>query len=146
MKTMRFFMVALMCMMVSSVCLADDRIVPVNQLPANAKLFIQEHFPEASISYAVLDREFKGKRYDVKLNNNMEIEFDKKGNWTKVNCKGYPVPAALIPPMISEYVKANFPDTDVTKIDKERNRWEIKLSNGLDLKFNKSFKCIGMDD
>ena len=103
---MRFFMVALMCMMVSSVCLADDRIVPVNQLPANAKLFIQEHFPEANISYAVLDREFKGKRYDVRLNNNMEIEFDKKGNWIKVNCKGYPVPAALIPPMISEYVTA----------------------------------------
>ncbi len=48
--------------------------------------------------------------------------------------------------MISEYVKANFPDTDVTKIDKEHNRWEIKLSNGLDLKFNKSFKCIGVDD
>ena len=146
MKAMRYFMVALMCMMISSVCHADDRIVPVDQLPANAKVFIQENFPDASISYAVLDKEFSGKRYEVRLNNNVEIDFDKKGNWIKVNCKGFAVPAAIIPPMISEYVNANFPGTSVTKIDKERKNWEIKLSNGLDLKFNKSFKCIGVDD
>ena len=139
-------MVALMCMMISSVCRADDRIVPVNQLPANAKLFIQENFPDASISYAVLDKEFSGKRYEVRLNNGGELDFDKSGTWDKVDCNFSAVPANLVPANIANYVKTNFPGTAIIKIDKERYGYDIELSNDLELKFNKKGQLMNIDD
>ncbi len=147
MKKTRLFLVALMCMVFQSVtCFADDRIIPVEQLPAAAKAFVQQHFPQATISYATKDREFGGAKYEARLADGTEIDFDKKGNWDKVDCKRQAVPAALVPAAITQYVKTNHPDAIITKIDKERYGFEIELSNGLDLKFNKGGQLFAIDD
>ncbi len=47
----------------------------------------------------------KGKRQTTRF------EFDKNGNWDKVDCHHAAVPAAIIPASIANYVKANFPDS-----------------------------------
>lgn len=146
MKNFKFFAVALMCMMVSTVCNADDRMVPVSQLPAAAKTFVQQNFNGKSIVYAEFDNEFGGGRYEVMLNDGTQIDFDKKGNWDKVDCEMGVVPAALVPGTIANYVKTNFAGSTVTKIDKERHGYDVELSNGLELKFNKAGTLIGMDD
>ena len=49
MKQMKYFFMALMCLMMSASCVADDRIIPVEQLPAAAKTFIQKNFPGRTI-------------------------------------------------------------------------------------------------
>jgi len=43
-------------------------------------------------------------------------------------------------------VKANFPDSQIVKIDKERGGYDIELSNDLDLRFNAKGKVLGIDD
>jgi uncharacterized protein YuzE len=143
----KFFLVALLCMLLQSVtCLADDKIIPVEQLPASAKTFVKKYFPQATIEYATKDTEFMGTTYEVRLSDGTEVDFDKKGNWDNVDCKTKAVPASLVPAAIAQYVKAHYPNTVIVKIDKERGGYEIELSNDLDLNFNSKGKLIGIDD
>ena len=147
MKKVGLFMVAVVSMVMLSVsCFADDKIIPVEQLPVAAKTFVNETFPNTTISYATKDVEFKGTKYEVRLADGTEIDFDKKGNWDKVDCQLKAVPAALIPAEISQFVKTNHPNTIIVKIDKERYGYDIELSNDLELKFNKKGQLIGIDD
>ena len=147
MKTTKLFLVAVICMLAQSLTsLADDRMIPVSQLPATVKTFVTKNFSGKTISYASKDVEFMGTKYEVMLNDGAKIEFDKKGNWDNVDCNTYAVPAALVPASITKYVKANFPGTKIVKIDKERHGYDIELSNDIELKFNKNGALIGMDD
>ncbi|MBR2154968.1 MAG: PepSY-like domain-containing protein [Bacteroidaceae bacterium] len=137
------YLMALVCLMMSAVCFADDVPIPVEQLPAAAKAFVQKTFPGKKIIYAEKDY---GK-YEARLDDGTEIDFDKKGNWDKVDCHMTAVPAAIIPTAIQQYVTATFPGQIITKIDKERRYgYEIELSNDIELKFNKNGMIIGMDD
>lgn len=138
----RLFLAALMCVIMSATTFASDRVIAVNQLPAAAQTFVDQTFPGANIMYAEID---DGK-YEVHLNDGTEINFDRKGNWDKVDCKLKAVPAHLIPAAIASNVETQFSGTVITKIDKERNGYEIELSNGLDLKFNRQGLLIEIDD
>ncbi len=147
MKRIQLFFLALVCFMGQSlICCADDKPIPVEQLPEAAKTFIKKHFPTQAISYAAKDAEISGATYEVRLNDGTEIDFDRKGNWDKVDCKLKAVPAAIVPAAIVSYVSAKFPDQQIVKIDKERGGHEIELTNDLELKFNKRGALIGMDD
>ena len=146
MRHIALFVMTLMLMLTqSATCMADDRVIPAEQLPAAAKSFIAKHFPQKKIAYAEKDGTINA-TYEARLSDGTEIEFDKKGNWDKVDCKRKAVPAALIPAAIAKYVKDNYPKAAIVKIDKERSGYEIELSNKLELKFNKSGKFVGMDD
>ena len=146
-KTTKLFLVAVICMLAQSLTsLADDRMIPVSQLPSTVKTFVTKNFSGKTIAYASKDVELMGTKYEVMLNDGAKIEFDKKGNWDNVDCETYTVPAALVPASITKYVKANFPSTKIVKIDKERHGYDIELSNDIELKFNKNGALIGMDD
>ena len=56
------------------------------------------------------------------------------------------VPAALIPTAIAQYVKTNFPNNIITKIEKKYNGYDIELETDLELKFDKSGKFLYADD
>ena len=147
MKKSVFFLAALMCMMMNSVAtFANDMIIPATQLPAAAQSFIQKTFPGQAVSYAKVDKDFGKTTYEVRLNNGTELEFDKNGNWDKVDCNLSAVPSHLVPTAIVDYVKTHFADATIVKIDKERYGYEIELSNQLDLKFNKKGQLINIDD
>lgn len=45
MKQTRFLLLAVLCLLVASVAKADDTPIPVGQLPAAAKTFVQANFP-----------------------------------------------------------------------------------------------------
>ncbi len=142
MKQMKLFLVALMSLLVSNVALADDKPIPVDQLPATAKAFVQSNFKGKKIVYAEKD----WNSYECRLNDGTEIEFNKKGKWEKIDCQKKAVPATLIPDAIKKYVEANFKGILITKIDQGGRGYEVELSNDLDLKFNDQGKFIGMDD
>jgi len=142
MKQMKFFLLTLLSLMVSTVAFADDKPIPVEQLPAAAKTFVSKNFKGQKIAFAEKDRD----SYECRLANGAEIEFTRKGEWKKVDCKREAAPAALIPQAIQNYVQANYANCLITKIEKERYGYEIELSNDLDLKFDKKGKLIGMDD
>ena len=146
MKPNYFSLMALVSlMMISANTKANDQIIPVETLPAAAKAFIKAHFPGRPIAYAEKDG-FLNPTYEAQLVDGTQIDFDKDGNWDKVDCNLNAVPTALIPASIAAYVHSNFPDCFIVKIDKERYGFEIELSNDLELKFNKQGQLLYIDD
>lgn len=143
---MRHFKMMLMAfaamMMCTITCCADDKPIPADQLPSAAKTFVKKHFQGQTITYAEKDAD----SFEARLNNGVKVEFDKKGNWDAVESKTQPVPSELVPPIILNYVRSTYTDAFVTKIDKERNGYELELSNGLELKFNKKGFLTEIDD
>lgn len=85
MKNYRFFLAALMCLMVSTACLAGDRVISPSQLPKAAKLYIQQNFKGQRIAYAEIDYDYGRKKYEVKLMNGVELKFDARGNCYKID-------------------------------------------------------------
>jgi glucose-1-phosphate thymidylyltransferase short form len=80
-------MTALVAVAASAVCLADDRPIPVEQLPAAAKAFVKEHFPENPIVYAKIDIEMQKTEYEARLNDGSKVEFDEQGNCLSIEEK-----------------------------------------------------------
>ena len=143
MKQIKIFAMALVCLMMVAVnAMADDRPVPVQSLPAASKQFVAANFPGATIVYAAKD---DGK-YETTLSTGAKVDFTKKGAWDKVDCHTVAVPAAIVPAAIAAYVKASFPNTVITKIDKERYGYEIELSNDIELKFNQAGEMMAIDN
>ena len=140
----------------------------VKELPLTARNFINQYFSKPQISYIKIDSEFLSKKYEVTLTDRTEIDFDKKGNWMEVDCKKNAVPAlegvasyiktmevdckknavpaALIPASVKDYVKANFPNEIITKIERKSTGIEVELANDFSLKFNKKGQFVSLDD
>ena len=113
----------------------NDRMITVNQLPQNEK-----------VAYAKFEREFLDSKYEVVFTNSAKIEFFKNGDWKEVDCKYSTVPAAIIPQQIATYVKQNYPDASIVKIDRDKRDYEVKLTNRLELTFDLNFNLIEIDD
>ena len=119
----------------------NDRPITFQQLPQKAQQFINTHFSGVEVLSATVDDD-----YEVYLANGTKVEFTMQGEWKEVKCPGAAVPSAIIPTAISKYVKANFPNTTIVKIDKKYSGYEVELNNDLELKFDKNGNFIGLDD
>ena len=125
----------------------SDKPVMPTELPAPVMSFIQQTYPGQTITFAQKDLELTGRKYEVFLADGSHVEFDTDDTWDKVESPmTQPVPAQLIPAPIATHLQANFPGAFVTKIDKERNGYEIELATGVELKYNKQGALMEMDD
>ncbi len=127
-----------MCLLLQSVSIkADDIVIDASQLPEAARTFIAKQFPNNKIVRAKKDLD-KKISYEVKLSGNIEIEFKEDGEWDKVDCNRRTVPANLVPDPITEYVKKNYPKASIHAIEKKCFGYEVDLSRGPDLMFDKN--------
>ena len=95
---------------------------------------------------AKVETDFLDKNYDVVFTNGNKVEFDKKGNWTNVDCEHTQVPVAILPEAIRQYVAKNYPDAKVLKIEvTDRKGYDVELSNGFELEFDKRMNVIDVD-
>ena len=104
MRTIKLLLISLILSFVSTNMYADGIMIPVEQLPQAARTFVQKNFPNNTIIYA--EKEMFS--YEARLDDGTEIDFDRKGNWDKVDCKFNPVPASIIPAPILNYVQKTF--------------------------------------
>ncbi len=118
----------------------------VERLPLKAKELISAYFPSEKISYIKIDEEILTTTYDVVFVSGTEIDFTEDGIWKDIDCKRSEVPAGVIPEKIALYVRQNFADAFITKIEKDGKKYEVELSNRLDLYFDRNFDFIGLDD
>lgn len=123
-----------------------DRIITVGELPAVAQQFVQTHFKTVGVSYAKVDEELFDKDYKVVFVDGSKIEFARDGAWKEVECKYGEVPATVVPQQIRDYVAANFAGRRIVGIDRDKLDWEVKLDNGIDLKFDRQFRLTEIDD
>ena len=146
-RIFRILMIAICCMVsFNMVANADnDKPISVNALPAKAQILLNNNFNGQKVMLATIELGVVSRNYDVVLQNGTKLEFDKKGNLTEIDCKRGIVPALLIPQAIKNYLKDNYAGQSVKKIEMNKNEYEVELTNGLDLTFNKHFQLIDID-
>ena len=124
----------------------DDRIIQPSELPGAAQTFIETHFSGTQFVVVTVDKELTETTYDVILNNGVKLEFDSKGVWKEVETPGSQVPSGIVPEQILAYVAEKYPDVKIVKINRDRRDYEVDLSNGIELKFDRNtFDIIGVD-
>ena len=123
----------------------NDKPITVNQLPAPAQQLIKSNFGAKKVALAKMETGLLDKSYDVIFTTGEKVEFDRKGNWTEIDCKQSVVPAKLVPAQIQKYVSENYSGNKILKIEKDRNEYEINLTNGVEIKFNTDFVVIDID-
>lgn len=123
---------------------ADKYTIDRSQLPDQAREMLEKYFPKAKVGMIKVDRHLLKKTdYDVKLVNGTKIEFNNAGKWTSVDCKNRQVPDGLVMKAIRNYVAKNGNGAFITKIENKLSGYEIELSDGVELKFNKLGKLTG---
>ena len=146
MKKILLILVAIFSVGVLAASADNEKLINKSKLPAQAQKFLDKHFAGIDIVYAKEECNILLSSYEVRLANGAKIEFSNKGNWEEVDCQSNEVPAAIVPQPIKDYVKKNFPAEKIRNIEKNRNDYEVKLSNRLELKFDKNFNLYDIDD
>jgi len=112
--------------------------------------FVRTYFPDTEVIANIND----GLDRDVTLSDYTQIGFDGNlfGNlkWDEVDCRhaslSTTVPAELVPVEITNYVNRIHGSQSITKISKDNRGWEIELSNGIEIEFDKRFNVVDFDD
>ena len=100
----------------------------------------------ADVLYAKVDDDLFNNDYKVVFADGVSVEFASNGEWKEVGTRRGVVPAAIVPPVIREQVGKQFPGVLIESIDRDRRGFEVGLSNGLDLKFDRQFNLVDIDD
>lgn len=128
-KSMVFF-VLMGCMAFFMGCNEEANI------PVPAQEFIKEYFPKSTVVLVEMDADDEGKEYCAWLNDGTKVEFDLLGEWKRVSRNKTGVPSRLVPPVITEYVKTNYPQDIISKLSKKSYGYKIELSDDMDLRFD----------
>ena len=124
-------------------CNSDKKTVFMNN-------FVHTYFPNMEIIASIKD----GFGYDVTLSDYTQISFDGnlfgKLDWDEVDCRhantNTTVPAAFVPAEITNLVNKLHGSQSIAKIAKDDRGWDIALTNGIELEFDKRFNVVDMDD
>ena len=126
---------------------ARDKVTSdVNVLPLPARTLLAKHFPKIAVNHIKIDSDVFSKDYDVVLQNGTEVSFDKDGNLKEVEAGVNTVPDGLVLKPIRQYVKSNFKGRRIVALDVDRNSYDIELSDGLELKFDRAGNFLRIDD
>lgn len=129
-----------------SSCKEEYNKITFNDLPATSQEFLNTHFPNEVLSYIMEDKEMFDKTYEVHFADGDNVDFDADGLWDNVDCHNDMVPETILDAKILDYINLNHQGTYVVEIDKNRNNYDVELSNGLELVFDSDFDFKRYDD
>ena len=141
-----FALLAAIILSVGAIYARDKVTSNVNVLPQTARTLLAKHFPKVAVNHIKIDSDVFSKDYDVVLQNGTEVSFDKDGNLKEVEAGVNTVPDGLILKPIRQYVKSNFKGRRIVSLDIDRNSYDIELSDGLELKFDRAGNFLRIDD
>lgn len=143
----RIFTFLVLTLSLASAAMAGDRHISFGQLPDAAKSFINTNFSEETVALATKDFGFSGTSYDVRFVSGLKIEFNGKGEWTEMESGRSVLSEKFIPEQIKKYVSGRWSGAKYRKIDKKKaGGFEVKLTNGLEIEFDRNFNVVDIDD
>lgn len=134
-------------MLVSIGCITaceGQKVLTENEIPSAITTYLNTHFPSAKVIQALKDRDGLSKSYDVILEGNITLEFNKKHEVTSIESRTV-LPESVIPEKILSYVKTNYADAAIVEWERDDNRQQVKLDNRLELEFNKAGDFLRID-
>ena len=119
----------------------DDRMITFEQLPQAAQTFHKTHFAAKAPLLVTADWD----DFTIRYESGEKVEFDRNGEWKEIDCYSTKVPTGAIPEQINNYLMQNYPGKSVVKLERHRSVYEVKLNNGMEVEFNRSYQVIGVD-
>lgn len=141
-----FLSLAIVLGAVSVVQARDTHSRDASVLPQAAQTVLTGNF-KSKVSLVKIEKTLgRVMDYDVILTDGTEVSFDRDGNWKSVEVgKSSAVPSYFILKTIADYVKKSHPGQKIVGVEKERSGYEIELSNGIDMKFDKQGTFLKFD-
>lgn len=132
--------------MAATAMASQDRILQdASLLPEVCRTFMTTHYGSTPVAHIEIEKVlFWDSGYDVILTDGTNIEFTSSGDWKDIEGER-PVPAAIVPDFIRDYVQAHYLAEAIVSIERKRDEYSIELSNGLELTFNNKGKLIEVD-
>ena len=119
-----------------------DQVITFSQMPEAAQALLKQYFADKVPLVVTVDWD----DYTIRYESGEKVEFDKQGNWKEFDCRSSSVPVELIPEEIKANINATFPGAIILKLDRNRRGYEVKLNNGLEVEYDRSFQVIDIDD
>jgi hypothetical protein len=110
----------------------DIENVNSSQLPAPIFTYIESTYPGATIVSSELDDNY----YEITLSNGTDLYFDLQGNLIGWEAENGSVQGDMLPQSILDYISTNYPAISIVEAEFDDNRYEIELSNGIELYFD----------
>lgn len=143
----------LMLVPVMSSCGGDDwddyweESVDFVNLPTRARAFVGEFYYGADV--VRVEREYDDGEvlYEVKFSNGHEVVFAADGTWLEVEAPdGRSIPYGIVPEPIQDFLDSYYYDYGVNEINRTGFGYEVELTTGLDMRFNRDGYFLGIDD
>lgn len=128
-------------------CSKESYSHDATNLPQKAKTTLSQNFT-AAVSLVKVEKSGLGgtEEYEVVLTNGTEITFKANGDWESVETpNNIAVPSGLVPTAITNFVREKHAGALIVGIDKEKNGFDVELSNGLEIKFDKGGNFVAYD-
>lgn len=138
-KLMLLFLLASVC--TCNLVAGGNRFVKRDELPKDAQSFLTSYFSDSMIKTVL--KESKSNDFEVVTYDGMAIDFDEHGTWKEVDCNDRRVPLSIVPSkMLNTIAKAYGPDAKVICIQRTKKGYQVELSNGVEIGFNRRCKII----
>lgn len=122
-----------------------EKVIPKLDTPLEIQDYTETHFPSNAIIQTIEEKEGFKKSYDVLLEGNFSLEFDKKYNITEIDGVSA-LPNSVIPTQVLSYVNSNYPNEWITEWSLESNFQVVELNNHIELEFNMDGDFIRVDN
>lgn len=122
-----------------------DRPLTVLELPVAAQQFLDEHFAHNEVAYATVETDWFDKEYKVVFVDGSKVEFNRRGEWREIECKYGKVADSMIPEPIRAELARLYGEYEIIGIERDRREYEVKLSNRLEVTFDRQFRILDID-
>ncbi len=120
---------------------SEKQDIQIDKLPKFTQSILQNYFPDMQVTSACKQKSKVKNSFEVTLDGGVDLEFDKDGQWTMVDCHDKAVPERMVPGLVKNYLYQNHPDVAVVKMLKDKKgNYVITLADGTELNFDNQFR------
>ncbi|MBQ8220974.1 MAG: PepSY-like domain-containing protein [Bacteroidaceae bacterium] len=125
---------------------AEEQPITFGELPKNAKIFVFTYFKDIPFTEVYIERRASLTQYEVRLQDGVELQFDRTGLCTEISSKNGEVPDIVIPKRMLSVIRKHYPDNYIRKYENNGRMYEIELDNGVVLTFSMTMRLIDVDE
>ena len=107
----------------------------VRTLPKEGSEFVATYFKDQKIKSIFKVPVDKKHKYEVTLENGIELELNDRGRWQEVEGNNNAVPFGYLKPATVTYIKTNYGNRKVVEVENGPRFIFVKLDNGVKLQF-----------
>lgn len=132
--------------MFSGLISAQERLIKASEAPKDIIAYLNAHFPKVKIVSIEEEIKKSGNKYEVKLENQVELDFNHKSQLIDIESKSKAeLPSSVVPPKLWKYARQNYPDQKIIGYEKKSNKLKVELDNGWDIEFSTAGKFLRVD-